>query len=65
MTDSVWRGHLGAERRAACDAACESLGTWIWDLGSRGLERGNVRSCRCIYVIDYIVHTVYNRRFTP
>ena len=22
-------GGVGAERRAACDAACESLGTWI------------------------------------
>ena len=26
-------GGVGAERRAACDAACESLGTWIRDLG--------------------------------
>jgi len=34
------------------------LRTWTWNVEMYG-------SCRCIYVIDYIVHTVYNRRFTP
>jgi len=44
-------GGVEAERRAACDAACESLGTWIWDFGSRGLERGNVWQLS-LYICD-------------
>ena len=43
-------GGVGAERRAACDAACESLGTWIWDLRSRRLERGTWK-CTAVVVV--------------